>query len=133
MTVFMTNMKSESASEVVGPERPRRWSLQDKLQMVRESHEPGNSVSMVARRHEVNPNQRYQWRKLHQAGALSAVCAGEAVVPASELAKALQEIKALQRVLGKKTLENEILKEAVGYGRAKDGIARSPLLPEDDR
>lgn len=59
--------------------------------------------------------------------------AGEAVVPASELAKALQEIKALQRVLGKKTLENEILKEAVEYGRAKNWIARSPLLPEDDR
>jgi transposase len=64
---------------------------------------------------------------------LSAVSAGEAVVPASELAKALQEIKALQRVLGKKTLENEILKEAVEYGRAKNWIARSPLLPEDDR
>ena len=90
MTVFMTNMKTESASEVVGPERRRRWSLQDKLQMVRESYEPGNSVSMVARRHEVNPNQLFQWRKLHQAGALSTVSAGEAVVPASELAKALQ-------------------------------------------
>lgn len=51
MTVFMTNMKTESASEVVVPERRRRWSLQDKLQMVRESYEPGNSVSMVARRH----------------------------------------------------------------------------------
>jgi transposase len=61
------------------------------------------------------------------------VSAGEAVVPASELAKALQEIKALQRVLGKKTLENEILKEAVEYGRAINWIARSPLLPEDDR
>lgn len=133
MTVFMTNMKSESASEVVGPERRRRWSLQDKLQMVRESYEPGNSVSMVARRHEVNPNQLFQWRKLHQAGALSAVSAGEAVVPASELAKALQEIKALQRVLGKKSLENEILKEAAEYGRAKNWIARAPLLPEDDR
>lgn len=59
--------------------------------------------------------------------------AGEAVVPASELAKAIQEIKALQRVLGKKTLENEILKEAVEYGRGKNWIARSPLLPEDDR
>jgi len=60
------------------------------------------------------------------------VSVGEAVVPASELAKALQEIKALQQVLGKKTMENEILKEAVEYGRAKNWIARSPLLPEDD-
>jgi transposase len=55
------------------------------------------------------------------------------VVPACEFAKALQEIKALQRVLGKKTLENEILREAVEYGRSKNSIARSPLLPHDDR
>lgn len=101
--------------------------------MVRESYESGKSVSMVARRYAVNPNQLFQWRKLHQEGALSAVSAGEAVVPASQLAEALREIKALQRILGKKTLENEILREAVEYGRSKNLIARSPLLPGDDR
>jgi transposase-like protein len=57
-------------------ESRRRWFLQDKLQMVRESYEPGKSVSMSAGRHEVNPNQLFQWRKLHQAGALSAVSLG---------------------------------------------------------
>lgn len=57
MTVFMTNTKTDSTSEVVGPERRRRWSLQDKLEMVRESYKPGSSVSVVARRHAVNPNQ----------------------------------------------------------------------------
>ena len=35
------------------------------------------------------------------------------------------------RVLGKKTLENEILKEAVEYAAEKKWIARSPLLPGD--
>lgn len=54
MTVFMTNTRNESASQVVGPERRRRWSLKDKLQMVRESYKPGSSVSMVARRHAVS-------------------------------------------------------------------------------
>ena len=62
-----------------------------------------------------------------------AVGAGEAVVPASELAAARAEIAKLQRVLGKKTLENEILKEAVEIAAAKKWIARSPLLPGDDR
>lgn len=33
---------------------------------------------------------------------------------------------------GKKTMENEILKEAVEYGRAKKWIAHAPLLPGDD-
>ncbi|ERJ38536.1 Mobile element protein [Burkholderia sp. AU4i] len=54
-------------------------------------------------------------------------------MPASELAAAIKEIKELQRLLGKKTLEVEILKEAVEWGRSKNLIARSPLLPGDDR
>ena len=58
-----------------------------------------------------------------------AVTAGESVVPASDLAAARAEIAKLQRVLGKKTLENEILKEAVEYATEKKWIARSPLLP----
>ena len=45
--------------------------------------------------------------------------AGETVVPASELAAAIKEIKELQRLLGKKTMEVEILKEAVEWGRSK--------------
>lgn len=75
--------------------------------MVRESNEPGQTVSMVARRHGVNPNQLFHWRKLYQDGGLSAVDAGEQVVAASELADALKRIRELQRMLGKKTMENE--------------------------
>ena len=98
--------------------------------MVHESFEPGQTVSLVARRHGINPNQLFHWRKLHQDGSLSAVSAGEAVVPASELAEALKQIRELQRLLGKKTMEAEIL-EAVEVARSRKWIARSPLLPED--
>lgn len=55
------------------------------------------------------------------------------MVPASQLATAMKEIRELQRLLGKKTQEAEILKEAVEYGRSKNWIARSPLLPGDDQ
>ncbi|ARU20791.1 DNA repair protein RadA [Ralstonia solanacearum] len=47
---------------------------------------PGASVSAVARRHGVNANQVFGWRKQYQEGSLTAVKAGESVVPASELA-----------------------------------------------
>ena len=67
-----------------------------------------------------------------QEGSLTAVAAGEQVVPASELASAMKQIKELQRLLGKKTMENELLKEAVEYGLQKKWIAHVPLLPEDD-
>ncbi len=56
----------------------------------------------------------------------AAVAAGEQVVPASELAAAMKQIKELQRLLGKKTMENELLK-AVEYGRAKKWIAHAPI------
>lgn len=101
--------------------------------MVRESLAPGHSVSVVARRHGINPNQLFHWRKLYQDGSLSAVSAGEAVVPASELADALKQIHELQRMLGKKTMEAEILREAVEIARSRKWLAHSPLLPGDDQ
>ncbi len=61
----------------------------------------------------------FQWTKLDRQGALTDISAGEALVPASALAAACAEIAKLQRVLGKKTLENEILKEPVECAAAK--------------
>lgn len=122
----MTNSKDKTI-EVLGQERRRRWSVEEKLAMVRESLEPGQSVSVVARRNGINPNQLFHWRKLYQDGSLSAVSAGEAVVPASELADALKQIRELQRMLGKKTMEAEILKEAVEIARSRKWIAHSPV------
>jgi transposase len=52
-------------------------------------------------------NQLFTWRRLMAQGALTAAGAGEEVVPASELRAAHQQIRELQRLLGKKTLENE--------------------------
>lgn len=118
--------------ELLGPERRRRRSSEEKLAIVQETYEPGKTVSSVARRHGVNANQVFLWRKLHQEGSLTAVHSGEQVVPVSQWAAALKEIKALQRLLGKKTLENELLREAVEYGRARNWIARSPLCAGDD-
>ncbi|MGF6857860.1 transposase [Paraburkholderia sp. CI3] len=107
---------------------------------MRESFEPGKSVSMVARQHGVNPNQPFHWRELYQDGSLSAVSAGEEVVPASELSDALKQIRELQRLLGKlqrllgkKTMENEILREAVEVAKSRKWIARSPSLPGDEQ
>ncbi|EJA4665115.1 TPA: IS3 family transposase, partial [Escherichia coli] len=80
---------------------------------------PGMTVSLVARQHGVAASQLFLWRKQYQEGSLTAVAAGEQVVPASELAAAMKQIKELQRLLGKKTMENELLKEAVEYGRGK--------------
>jgi transposase len=64
---------------------------------------------------------------------LAEVEAGETVVRAAELEVPRRRIRELQRLLGKKTLAAEILKEAVEVARERKWIARSPLLPGDDR
>ncbi|WP_181858071.1 IS3 family transposase [Klebsiella pneumoniae] len=105
--------------DVLGPEKRRRRTTQEKIAIVQQSFEPGMTVSLVARQHGVAASQLFLWRKQYQEGSLTAVAAGEQVVPASELAAAMKQIKELQRLLGKKTMENELLKEAVEYGRNK--------------
>ncbi|GAB0363610.1 transposase [Escherichia coli] len=104
--------------DVLGPEKRRRRTTQEKIAIVQQSFEPGMTVSLVARQHSVAASQLFLWRKQYQEGSLTAVAAGEQVVPASELAAAMKQIK-------------ELLKEAVEYGRAKTWIAHAPLLPGD--
>ena len=127
-----TTRHTDSIEVITTDQRRRRWSVGEKAELVRRTYEPGMTVSLVARQAGVSASLLFLWRKLERQGALVAVSAGESVVPASELAAAREEIKKLQRVLGKKTLENEILKEAVEYSVEKKWIARSPLLPKDD-
>jgi transposase len=101
-------------------ETRRRWTSSEKLAVVKQTLEPGNTVSMVARERGINPSQLFQWKRLYQEGVLSdASSAHGLVVPASEMAAAMKKIHQLERMLGKKTLENEILKEVVEQVQAK--------------
>src|SRR5437763_14817859 len=45
------------------PARRRDWPEELKHQMVAETLEAGSSVSIVARRHDVNTNQLFNWRR----------------------------------------------------------------------
>lgn len=62
-----------------------------------------------------------------EAGALTAVGSEERVVPESELKAAEERIRRLERLLGQKTEEVEVLKEAVKIAREKKLISRKPL------
>lgn len=41
----------------------RRWPVEVKRRLVAETLEPASSVSIVARRHDVNANQLFKWRR----------------------------------------------------------------------
>lgn len=128
----MDKTSAMSQVEVVGPERRRRYTVAEKLQMVEATYEPGMSVSYVARVNGVAPNLLFKWRKLYREGALASVKTGDEVVPASQVAQLEKQVRELQRTLGKKTQEAEILKEALEVAQRKKLLSRSPWPPEDD-
>jgi transposase len=129
MDMTMSSATPSRVEVVTSVQRRRRWTPEQKLAIVKQTNEPGSSVSMVARQFGISAGQLFQWRKAYLQGSLMAVGANETVVPASELQEAMRRIKQLEGALGRKTLENEILKEAVDFAKAKKWIARSPVLP----
>jgi len=129
MTVRMTDAP-EKVEVITGAQRRRLCNALEKIRMVKESLEPGASVSLVARRHGVNPNQLFTWRRLAAHGALTAAAAGEEVVPASDDRALQEQIRELHRLLGKKTLEAEILREALQHADPQERLLlRGPLSP----
>jgi hypothetical protein len=71
--VSMTN-PTDRVEIITSVQRRRRWTASEKVRMVEETFEPGMTVSLVARRHGVAPNQLFTWRR----------GSGEEVVPASD-------------------------------------------------
>ncbi len=70
-------------------------------------------MSSVARRNGVAPNLLYRWRRLLSEGGTAAVDSDEPVVGSSELRRLQERVRELERLLGRKTMENEILREAL--------------------
>jgi transposase len=122
----------ETVEVITSVQRRRRWSAQDKKAFVEEAEQPGMSISAVARKYGIHPNQIFRWRKLVQEGAFTAIRAGEEVVPLSEMKELRAHVRELERLLGKKTMEVEILRDAIRIAREKKLISRVPLLGKDD-
>jgi transposase len=78
----VTEREGQAASDSARRRR-RPWSDEEKRQIVAETLAPGASVSIVARRHDLNANMLFTWRR--QMGPSALRPAGEAVtfVPAT--------------------------------------------------
>jgi len=114
---------------ITGVARRRRFSTDLKLAVVAETMQPGMSISYVARRHGLSPSLVFRWRRLMSEGGRQAVRADDEVVPAAELRRLEERVRDLERLLGRKTMENEILKEALELARAKKPILLSSSVP----
>jgi transposase len=113
-------------------QRRRRYSLDQKLAVLAEASQPGMSISYVARRHGISPSLLFGWRRRMTEGGKEAVRADDEVVASAEVRALEKRIRELERVLGKKTLENEILREALKIAQEKKLISHVPSLTEGD-
>ena len=68
------------------------------------------TVAELSRELDIAPSVIRSWKRFAEAGA--AVQASEDVVPASHLREAYAKIRELERALGRKTMEVEILRAA---------------------
>ena len=109
--------------------RRRRWSAAEKLRIVEETLEDHASISIVARRNGVAPNLLYRWRRLMLEGGSVAVTEDDDVTSNRVVREMESRIRELERQLGRKTMEVEILREALDKSRVKKPtlLVRSPL------
>lgn len=67
-----TRMRArEVRGEVLaGPERRRRWSVEEKLRILAQSVASGSSASLACRLHGISSGQLYTWRRQFRTGEL---------------------------------------------------------------
>jgi transposase len=93
----------------------RKFTLSEKIAIVRESLVPGVSASHVARLHGIAVNVLYYWRKAYRDVAetdLTQVAPREGVD--RELLDLKLQVRNLERLLGQRTLEIALLRERLG-------------------
>jgi transposase len=128
MTVSMTS-SSDRVAIITAVQRRRRWTAAQKMRIVEETLEPGASVSEVARRHEVAPNQLFTWRRLAAQGALTAAGAGEEVVPASDYRALQNQVREAPRTTPFQSPQSNGMAEAFVRTFKRDDV-RVSLCPD---
>src|SRR6516165_7256423 len=68
-----------------GPERLRRWSLEEKLRILAQSVAPGSSASLVCRLHGISSGQLYTWRRRFRTGELTGFAPVRLAPPVEQL------------------------------------------------
>lgn len=111
--------------------RRRRWSSAEKFRIVEETLDGRESISLVARRNGVAPNLLYRWRRLMLEGGSIAVASDDEVTSNRTVRQMEERIRELERQLGRKTMEVEILREALDKARSKKPTLLAKSLLRD--
>lgn len=86
----------------------QKWEAEEKLSIVLEGLKNGTSVAELCRQHNVNQGQYYKWRDQFLSRAKEFFTyRGQS----QEVAMLKHRITELERIIGKITIQNEILKK----------------------
>jgi transposase len=88
--------------------RGRRWPLAEKLRIVKEASQAGVKLVHIERKYGLGKNVLAYWRKVYR--DLPEVHTAAHTGSDEELAALRWQVQALERLLGQKTLELELLK-----------------------
>jgi len=90
----------------------RVFSVEFKRSAVQRILSGEKTLAELSRELDISPSVIRNWKRFAEGGATTAVQANEDVVPASQLREAYGRIRELERALGRKTMEVEILRAA---------------------
>ena len=96
---------NEAKVEIIKVVPRRHWTAEQKISMVEESMQPGNTVSITARKYGVFPNLLYRWRRQMSDGGKTAITADGDVVSMADYKALQKKVHQLERILGRKTME----------------------------
>lgn len=99
----------------------KSYTAEQKQIMLNEIAE-GAAIGEIARKYGVPIQNLSKWKSLSKTATQGALKSNDEMVPANEYRKAHDEIKKLQRALGRMTLERDILKDAVDIATKKKWI-----------
>jgi transposase len=112
------------ALQVQAPKKRRR-TIKEWREIVEETLLPGTSVSRVARRHDVNANQLFYWRKLYREGRLGATPLLPVKVSEGQPAEAA---KWDRPALRSGTMEIQVSRGTIRIGGSVDVVALRTVL-----
>ena len=93
----------------MGSQSRRRWTAEEKLAIIEEARQAGQTVSEVCRRHGIATGQFYAWEKRARQGALQGLRAGK-VKQSRREAELEADITRLRAVAAELSAENLELK-----------------------
>ena len=108
--------------------KQRRRTIKERRDIVEETLVPGASVARVARRHDVNANQVFYWRKLYREGQLGITIATPLLpvkVKTERLTKTLPENGAM---LSPGTMEVKLSRGTLRIAGSVDVLALRAVL-----